>query len=169
MLRQLLEQVTGLSLQQKATGASHVVELEDEPPDAGSTGGSHKNCNSDGHDHRGPTFEEPDTRESKQCAKLMAAISRLCSIVPANAASGASQRALDGLLEVLETLRSAEFLDSVVLSKMLDAKECSHCSRLHIQDLMTGLGSVYGALLSVGRVGLNEPSMYPTEYSYLDL
>lgn len=146
ILRQLLEMVVKLSVQQKEPEPTPAVETHDD--------------SSDTPEDEMELDEESDVEEVHICSKLTETISRLCDLVrdkQGRPAPGESGGIIESLIKTLEFLRSGEFLEASIASRLMERRICSACQRGHLADLQAGLTSVYVALLSVRQVILNEP------------
>jgi hypothetical protein len=146
LLRQLLEQFAKFSVQQKEPESSPPVETHDNSSDASEDGME--------------LDEDSDVEEVHICSKLTETISRLCDLVrdkQGRPAPGESGSIIESLLKTLEFMRSGEFLEASVASRLMERGMCSACQRGHLADLQAGLTSVYVALVSVGQVIVNEP------------
>jgi hypothetical protein len=144
LLRQMLQQLTGLSL--GVQGPSRVVEVQDD----GVT--------------RSPLHEEAhlaDLKSEQPCKELTDIITRLCNRVTDNELQGRivlreAQDIICDLLLALEVMKSEEFLQAACESGLVDRGVCSTCTRRHISDLRTTLTEVSAALVPARQVAVND-------------
>ena len=145
LMEQILQAVTQPSLGNQSPG--RVIEVQDD-------GMAKIPC----HDEEA----HPGKPKGLLCKELMDIVTQLCNRVHHNQlqgkiGSGEAKDIIRDLLSTLEMMRSDEFLETEVLSSLVNRGICcSTCSRRRLDELRTGLTTIHEALSPMRQVTVND-------------